>query len=316
MNLYFDENLWASIPQNAAKSGVNDWNYKFAPDPSGTSGLSALGITPATEWTWQEVIDFVAATADATVTNTLGILTDFQVVSSGTSILTERILIEVEKICNHNGIYIKWLNANGGWEYGYFNLRQIQGANVSDLGDGQKSVLNIFTSNEKDITTDGKSNDVFTLFHNGLKQRVYFLNRWVDNFSKWADFSKMAVKNDAWIFKKRMVTNMTVSDYSVTVPGTSLITCTENHELQSGDIVYLKDTKYTATTEYEIFLLSDTTFYINLAYSATGDQTGYCKKKIEARDWERVKIRNVDLVKDNTQELFNIKFDVITSKVG
>ena len=311
-----EDNSWASKPQNTAKSGHNDWNYKYKPDPLGTAGLGSIGIGISTEWTYQELIDYVAATAEATIVNTSGILTNFKAVTVGTTVLTDRLLIEVESICDKKGVYLKWLNSNGGYEYHYFNNRQILSGNVSNLITGGKHVSDIFDSNEKDITIDGKSNDIVTVYANNNRQKVYFLNRWIDNFSKWLDFSKSAVKNDVWVFKKNLIGTIAITDYDSTIPNTSLVTCDENHKLQSGDTIYLKETKHTDTDEYEIYLISDKEFYINLVFSS-GDNAGYFKKMVDNRDWERVAIRNVgSLNQDSEKNSFDIKFDIITSKIG
>lgn len=64
------------------------------------------------------------------------------------------------------------------------------------------------------------------------------------------------------------------ADYSGTVSGTVLVTTSSDHNLLSGNNVAIEDTD-DYNDEYEVTVVSDTTFYVTATWSATETGTAY-----------------------------------------
>jgi hypothetical protein len=308
--IYNTNNSWVEVKQNASRNGFNEFDQvEYKPDPYGIAGLSGVGIDSSTRFSYAELIAYIGATAEATATiDGDGIVTDLKVFDTGVATLTEKILIRVLDTCSSNYHIVKWLNSNGAWEYEYFERRAVKDVDVFEGVDAHNPVFNSFSDHARQFSADAKDSDIIEVFKNNIKDKFFFSNTWYLNTERYMDFKRQALKHDVFLFEKKFVGNITITDYSATLPGCCLCTMSngEPHKLQTGDYVFLKGTYYDEDTGYQVFVQSDTSFAIVLVFEEDEDNDGYFQKKIENKDWKRCKVLDFKLDMDNFLSSINI----------
>jgi len=297
--IYFDTNTITDVPQNASNSGFNNWPLKYKPDRDGTNLLASLGITSATEWSYADLVSQVSALPELSATLTGGIYTDilFSLESQGE--LTQTQNIKLHRVCKRGleqGIYIKWVNQNGGWSYELFADKIEQNIKGSNIITAENVVSDLFTTNKKAYNINGDSSKTTKVIKSHIPRE------YIDRYN---DLKTKALINNIWIYTRKYFGEVEISDYSSTKVGT--VKCTSiAHGQKSGDYIKILSGTYAGT--YLVNRIDSNNFYIFATYSTNSDT--YFNRIAQTQDWQLCEVGNFNMSEVSINTLFSISFDI------
>lgn len=213
--------------------------------------------------------------------------------------ITEIKRIDVVKVCDDDGLYLRWLNRYGGFDHFLFNQRADTSqdlANISYYKPYQDKRWNERTSTTEPTPTESKK--VKKLFYNSLD---------VDKYGEMMQhFASQSQMFGCDVFVKKYVGSVSVTDFSASISGTVLCTSTD-HLLRDGDKVLISDTtSYNGT--YVIKYISKDSFAIIDTY--VSNQTGVFNLYVTSKHWLRCYTTNVEITNTTVSNTFNVSFDL------
>jgi len=273
--IYFDlDDTWTTKEQNAGVSGFNQWaRIEYKPDPLGLGMLATLGINAGTQWTYNELVAWIAAEAEmAAATDADGVITDLSYnVEESLDVMTETLLIDVEtEPCNP--FYFCWINRLGGMEYEMFSHRQVQGV---DLDKGETINANfdvLHTAWKREFSIGSRNRQEFKIYKNAISYTQK---------ERYIDLKRSLNYNGLMYWTKKFNGIIQITDYSGTIANT-VRGYSAGHKLETGDEIIIS-----GTTDYnraiEIIKINEDYFYFAETY--TSDQSGAWQRVVKESDW-------------------------------
>ncbi len=312
--IYFNANTITDKAQNATTSGFNDWSCNYNPDANGDNKLSSLGISSATSWDYADLVTQIAALPELTVTLTDDVYTDVLFSLQTAGILSETTRVDLVRTCENilrNGVYIKWINSNGGYDYEFFKDKIEQSIDSRNIVTAQNAISILNTANKKCYNINGEAYKQYKVIKMNIPKEYYIDGKLINNVDRYNDLKAASLVNNIFVYNRKYFGDVAITDYSGTKAGT--VKCeSNNHGQITGDEVAILTGTYAGT--YTIFKIDNHNFYIIATYSA--DSTTYFNRIVQKQDWQLCEVKGFNDFETMINTTLSISFNIEMPSFG